>query len=199
MIHLTKTTTALLDALMDSQDQQVWAELDNRYRPIIRGLARKLGLTYTDAEDVVQEVLSRFVKHYRAGEYDRGRGRLRAWIIQIARHCIADVHRSKSMNQANGGDSAIAGLSSDDEFAQLWDEEYRAFILESALSELRAGTRIDERTIRAFEKIGLCGEPVATVAAELGMSADSVYAAKSRCLKELREIVLRLNIVYEIG
>ena len=34
---------------------------------------------------------------------------------------------------------------------------------------------------------------------EMGMSVDSVYAAKNRCLTQLREILARLNEVYEVA
>jgi DNA-directed RNA polymerase specialized sigma24 family protein len=39
----------------------------------------------------------------------------------------------------------------------------------------------------------------ADIAAEMGMSVDSVYAAKNRCLTQLREILARLNDVYEFA
>ncbi len=198
MLDMTKTTSSLLAALMDREDQGVWYELDGRYRPVVMGLARKMGLSNADAEDVAQEMLSKLVTAYREGKYDRTRGRLRSWIVQIARNCIVDAHRARSSRGVQRGDSAITGVPSENEFERLWDEEHRGLILDRALSELRGSTRMDERTIRAFEEVGLRGRSAEEVASDLGLSIDSVYAAKSRCTKELREIVSRLSIVYEI-
>jgi len=74
--HRTTTTTALLDGLHDPANEEVWREFDTRYRPIILGFAVKLGLSDEDAADVAQDTLARFVQEYRAGRYDRTRGRL---------------------------------------------------------------------------------------------------------------------------
>ena len=79
------TTTVLLDGLYDPANSVVWRQFDQRYRPIIIGFARRLGLTDDDAADIAQETLVRFVKEYRAGKYDRTRGRLRTWIIAMVR------------------------------------------------------------------------------------------------------------------
>ena len=37
-LRRTTTTTALLEALMDTEDQMVWRAFDERFRPIITGL-----------------------------------------------------------------------------------------------------------------------------------------------------------------
>lgn len=198
MLDFTKTTSSLLSALMESQDQSAWSELDARYRPVIMGLARKLGLSHTDAEDAAQEVLARLVAAYRDGKYDRERGRLRSWIVTIARNCIMDAHRARAARGVRRGESILAAIPSEDEFDRLWDEEHRTSIFDRALSEFRATTRMDERTLRAFEEVGLRGRPAAEVAAELGLTLDSVYSAKSRCTKELREIVTRLTSACEL-
>ena len=43
------------------------------------------------AEEVVQEVFTRAWRH--AGSYDPGRGSVRTWLYQIARHAIIDARR----------------------------------------------------------------------------------------------------------
>lgn len=73
----------------------------------------------------------------------------------------------------------------------------RKVILEKALRSLREETRLDERTVRAFELCALRGVPAATVAAECDMSVDEVYVAKNRTIKKLREIVERYEHEFE--
>jgi hypothetical protein len=72
----SRTTTALLEGLHDPADAVAWEQFDRRYRPIVVGFASRLGLADADAADVAQEVMLQFVKEYRAGKYDRQRGRL---------------------------------------------------------------------------------------------------------------------------
>jgi RNA polymerase sigma-70 factor (ECF subfamily) len=193
------TTTALLSGLLDPSAAQSWLEFDARFRPIVRGFALKLGLSEADADDVTQEAMSRFVKYYRQGKYDRTRGRLSSWLIAIAQNCIADLRQRHVVRKEHRGESAIADLSETNSLEALWAEESRRVILEHAMRELKEATRLDARTIAAFEMIAFDQKPPAEIAAEIGMSVDSVYAAKNRCLTQLREILARLNEVYEVA
>jgi RNA polymerase sigma-70 factor (ECF subfamily) len=193
------TTTALLSGLLDPAAEQSWLEFDARFRPIVRSFAMKLGLSEADADDVTQETLARFVKYYRQGKYDRARGRLSSWLIAIAHNCIADVRQRRVVRKEHRGESAIADLSETNSLEALWDEESRRAILAHAMRELRETTRLDPRTIAAFEMLAFNQTAPADVAAEMGMSVDSVYAAKNRCLTQLREILARLNQVYEVA
>lgn len=194
-----QTTTALLHGLLEPDAQQHWIEFDARFRPILRGFAMKLGLCEADADDVTQEALARFVKSYREGKYDRSRGRLSSWLISIAQNCVRDLHRSRASKRELRGESAIVELPHAGALESLWEEECRRVLLDHAMRELRDGTRLESRTIGAFERLALRQQAPADIAAELGMSLDSVYAAKNRCLSQLRQILARLNEVYEVA
>lgn len=191
MSPVMSTTTCLLDSLQDESNQAAWTEFDHRYRPIVFGLARKLGLSDPDAADIAQETLTRFIQDYRARKYDRSRGRLRAWLVGIARFRIADFRRSRARRKETRGESGIAPLPGENEMSRIWDAQERDHILSLALAELRTNVRMSERTIDAFERVALRGEPVATVAAELDLSQQEVYEAKSRVVAKLREVMQR--------
>ena len=83
MLDITRTTTVLLEGLHDASNDAVWGEFDRRYRPVVFGFARRLGLDDADAADVAQETLTRFLEEYRRGVYDRERGRLRSWLVTL--------------------------------------------------------------------------------------------------------------------
>jgi len=197
MHHATRTTTRLLEGLFDPANHEIWREFDRRYRPIIIGLSRKLGLRDDEAADVAQETLTRFLRAYRANEYDRARGRLRSWIIGIARYRIADAKRARAAQQGWRGDSIIDALPEEQELDALWDAERRRAILRQALHELRANSRTSERTITAFELMAFHQRAPAAVAEELAMSMDDVYQAKNRVATSLRSIVARIENLYD--
>ena len=196
---ITRTTTALLEGLADSADHETWQAFDARFRPILVGFGRRLGLAAEDAADAAQETLASFVRSYREGKYARERGRLRAWLIGIARHCIRDVQRARVAQAREHGISAIVDLADEARMTQIWEAECEQEILRHSLAELRRQTRTDERTIRAFEMVAFGGQRPADVAEALNMSANDVYLAKHRCLKRLREIVAELNELYEVA
>lgn len=195
---LTITATALLDDLHDSANEAVWQELDSRYRPILVGFARKLGLGTEDAADVAQEALSRFVRAYRDGKYVRGRGRLRSWIIGIAKNCIIDLQRTHAVRREQRGMSAVIDLADQNRLTAIWEDECEQEILKKALNTLRTESRFEERTVTAFELMAFRQLNASEVAADLDMSLNDVYLAKNRCLKRLRAIIRDMTVGYEM-
>ncbi|MCB9849256.1 MAG: hypothetical protein H6817_00970 [Phycisphaerales bacterium] len=186
--HMT-TTTELLDGLHDRGNQAAWEEFDRRYRPILMGFLRRMGLDSTDAADVAQETLACFVKDYRQRRYDRAQGRLRSWLIGIARCRLADEQRRRGRRKELRGDSAMGNLPDDAETDAIWEAEQKQFILELAVGDLRQNTRFNERTLEAFERIAIKHEAVDIVSREMGLSPQEIYNAKNRVVERLRDIV----------
>ncbi len=196
MIDATRTTSTLLASLRDPQNDAAWAEIDARYRPIITSLARRAGLSDEDAADAAQETMGAFFRAYQAGRYDRERGRLRQWLIGIARTAIADLHRLRARGPARL-ETTLAPEGTDAEWSDAWEAERRAEILRLALEQLRTSDRLDPANLKAFEMVALQQIPVPEVAATLGMTAQEVYLAKSRCLERMRSIVTRVESAYD--
>ncbi|MFN0135010.1 MAG: RNA polymerase sigma factor [Phycisphaerae bacterium] len=190
------TTTVLLDGLHDSANHAAWMVFQERYVPIMQALARRLGLHEADAADVTQEALVRFLTEYRAGRFNRERGRLRAWLVTILRYRVADRHRAMWTNRTVMGGSAVERLPADDELESAWEAEQRQVLLQLAFQRLREDSRLAEQTIRAFERLVLDERSVAEVAAEFGMTPNDVYVAKSRVLERLRSSMAELDRLY---
>lgn len=195
---IEKTTTALLEDLQDPANQDVWEELDGRYRPILFGFAKRLGLGDEDAADAAQEALGQFVKAYRSGGFDREKGRLRSWLFGIARNCAMDIRQQRINRREQRGVSALGDETDQERMSQVWDLECKRALLARAMVELRKRTSIDEKTIRAFELVAFEQVSPAAAATELGISTNDVYLAKHRCLKRLREILSKLDDLYEL-
>jgi RNA polymerase sigma-70 factor (ECF subfamily) len=193
----TRTTTHLLEGLRNPREDDIWRAFDARYRPIIIGFARRLGVDDTDAADVAQDTLVRFIKAYANGEYDRSRGRLRSWIISIARYRVVDTLRARARRNGVRGDSVMADLPAEPDLDAIWDEARRRSILRLAVEELRSSGRTHEKTIVAFEQLVLRVRSGAEVAESLGMTLDDVYQAKNRVATRLRAIITKLESLYD--
>ncbi|HET6163481.1 MAG TPA: sigma-70 family RNA polymerase sigma factor [Planctomycetota bacterium] len=189
---LPKTNTVLLAGLLEAGNDEVWRDFDGRYRPVLRAFASRLGLAPNDAEEVAQETLAQFVELYRAGKYDRERGRLRSWIFGIAQRRVADVRRARERRRERRGESALEPLTSEPELERLFEEEWQRALLAAAFAELRAG-RTDPQSIRALELLASGSRSADEVATELSMTPNAVYAAKHRAVVKLREILTRLD------
>ena len=197
------TTAALLEGLHDAGNDTAWREIDARFRPVLIGIGRHLGLTETDAADAAQETLLQFFCAYRGNRYDKDRGRLRTWIIGIARKRIADVNRKRARERKHlnsFGEATRSGTDTSGEavFDEAWDTECRRVLLWRALDELSKSTRTRPKTIRAFKLFAIDGRPAKAVARDVGMTVQSVHMARFHCLRRLRRITARLAEEYEL-
>jgi RNA polymerase sigma-70 factor (ECF subfamily) len=195
-IFATRTTTKLLDALRDRANEPAWAQIDARYRPVIAGLARRLGVSQADAEEVAQRSLAEFVRAYREGRYDRTKGRLSSWILGIAHHTTLRVLRT-GRREGTPGATVLAEVADEPALRSIWADERDRAILARAMALLRDESGIDDRTLLAFELAAMRGVPAAEAGSQCGMTAEQVYVAKSRVTKRLRELVSALTAAFE--
>lgn len=198
-IFATRTTTKLLDALRDQSNEPVWRHIDSRFRPVIAGLARRLGLRDADADEVAQHTLSEFVQAYRDGRYDRAKGRLSSWILGIAHHTTLKFLRSGKRERGVGGsdDDPVPEVPDETALRSIWTDERDRAILDRAMGMIRDESAMDDRTLTAFELVGLRGVPAPEAAVQCGMTVDQVYVAKSRVVRRLRELVAELTAAFE--
>lgn len=196
--HRTATSTSLLDGLKDRDNDRAWSDLVGRYRPVIIGFARNLGLSEDDAADVAQQALSEFSREYLEGRYQRGRGRLGSWLMGIAHHRAIDALRARARRRDHRGESAFLDHVGDDHLSRTWTTAQQACIRDEALARLRQSSRIEERTLRAFELVVMRNMPAAEVARECGMKTADVYVAKTRVTSRLREIVAEITAAYDL-
>lgn len=193
---VSRTTTAMLAALHDPAATAAWEAFDARYRPVLHGFARNLGLSDEEAADVAQETLARFVEQYRDGRYDRERGRLGAWLVGIARYRVLDVRRGHGRRPLRG-ESAMIDLDDDRSLGDLWEKQRRTRIAELAMTRLRDTGRGDPRTLEAFEMLMVHGLAAPVVAEQLGMPIQSVYVAKSRIAERLQKLVGEIEAEFD--
>src|SRR5438067_220203 len=106
----TRTTTQLLESLRDPNNDGLWQLFDERYRPVLMAFARRRGLSEEDAAEVAQETLTQCMSDYRAGRYERSKGRLSSWIIGIARNRVVDQGRARQRARVERGESGMADI-----------------------------------------------------------------------------------------
>ncbi|MEM7203156.1 MAG: sigma-70 family RNA polymerase sigma factor [Planctomycetota bacterium] len=191
------TSTLLLEGLAAAGDQTSWADFDSRYRPIVLAVLRRMGLEPNTANDVAQDTMLHFLRDFRAGKYDRTKGRLRSWLCAIARNRVHDHRKARQRADGWRGDSAFDELPSLDRMEDHWDQEARQAILRQALDMLRQRTDAKPETVRAFERYALEGEAPSAVAADLGLTVNAVYLAKHHCLRHLRSLTEELEKAHD--
>jgi RNA polymerase sigma-70 factor (ECF subfamily) len=187
---ITATNTELLIGLADPQNRAVWQTFYDRYRPLLTTFAKRLGLKEVDAEDAAQEALIAFMTSYQQGRYDREKGRLRTWLSAIARNKIHDIQQRRYREAAAGaGDSSVDPLeqiADDRSMSEIWEAEWQRAVLRQCRAEVEQ--QVDAKTMKAFDLLVVEGKKAGDVAAELGMTRNAVYLAKSHVLDRMQKV-----------
>lgn len=161
-----------------------WSAFHDLYAPVISGFARRMGARGDEVEDLVQEVLKAFFCVTPEFTYDPAKGRFRGYLKTCVWHKLSELRRRRRPE--------LLGAREVDDIAvdAVWDDVWETEKLGRALAVVRERYSINaerQRTFRAFEMCALLERPVEQVAAELGLSAQSVRAARSRVSKAVRE------------
>jgi RNA polymerase sigma factor (sigma-70 family) len=185
------TTSTVLDKLGDFKNRTVWDLFVARFRLPIVSFARKMGLAEQDAEDVAQQTLLDFARAFRAGCYDRSRGRLNKWLFGIAYRRVLKAReqfarRERQVAPDADGTSFWATIPEERPATTFWDSAWRRAMLQQCLDGVRC--EVQPSTYRAFEMVTFERRSPADAAAELGLTRNAVFIAKHRVATRLREL-----------
>jgi RNA polymerase sigma-70 factor (ECF subfamily) len=180
---MNTTSVSLLGRLRQPEDQEAWRRFVHLYSPLLYYWARGVKLPAADAADLVQEVLLVVVEKMPEFAYDPGRS-FRGWLRTIAlnkwRQRCRRFTTAPPLEDAEL--DALAQGNGTDFFAE---QEYRQWLVRQALTIMQA--EFEPTTWKACWEVVVEDRPAAEVAAELQVSLDVVYGAKSRVLRRLRE------------
>jgi RNA polymerase sigma-70 factor (ECF subfamily) len=187
---MSETSASLLERLRLQPDAEGWQRLVGLYTPLIRSWLRRHGLPPQEADDLVQEVLAVVVRRLPDFRRQPRAGAFRRWLRTITVNCLRDfwrAHRGRPL-AAGGSDfvqmlDALADPASG--LSREWDREHDRHVTARLLEMIRP--HFEDTTWRAFQRVALEGASPDAVAAELGLSVNAVFIAKSRVLSRLRQ------------
>ena len=190
----TSGSSSLITRLK-ARDADAWRRLSHLYGPLVYGWLRRAGLQDGDAADVVQDVFLAVAQNIDAFRRDRENDSFSGWLWTIARSKLNDHYRRRvGQPRADGGtdfQQQMQQLSEQPEAGEL--AAATQALARRALELIQ--TDFEETTWRAFWRTAVDGQSAAAVAAELSLSVASVYTAKSRVLRRLRQELDGLDLV----
>jgi RNA polymerase sigma-70 factor (ECF subfamily) len=181
---MESTSSSLLIRLREPADQAAWRRFADLYTPLLYYWACRTGLAGQDAADFVQDVFVVLVQKLPQFRYDPGK-RFRSWLRTVAENHWRNAARKLAAGPRIAGDAGLADAAVPDGAAAVWEAEYRGRLFRRAVHIMQGD--FEEKTWKACWALVVDGRAGADVAAELGMSIDAVYAARSRVLRRLRQ------------
>lgn len=196
---LLPTRQSLLSRLRDWQDQAGWREFFDTYWRLIYNVARKSGLSDSEAQEVVQNTfiyLTRRMSHF---QYDRARGSFKSWLRVVTRSRIHVFWRMQKGDEKfvhwplldGTGDVEAVPDPSADALDEVWQREWEENLVSTALRRVRAKVSSQQLLIFRLSTLGELSLP--HVAKKLGINLAQVYLARHRVGRLMKTELLRLR------
>jgi len=188
------TRPSLLLRLRDAEDHAAWSQFVTVYSPLIFAFCRGRGLTEIDSGDVTQDVLRAVAGAIPRFQYDPQRSTFRNWLFTVVRSKLNNFLAGLARRPRLAGDTTIehyVATEPDAAWEETWQREYRANLVRWAAERIRA--EFKSETWNAFWQTAMEGRPGDVVAAELGISLNALYIARSRVTARLKQTVDELE------
>ena len=187
--ELSHTSTSLLVAAR-SRDPEGWRQLVASHQSRIYRWCRHAGLGETDAADVAQEVFIAVTRGLDRFRRDRPGDSFRKWLRAITTHKIRDHWRRRGNDAQTRGGTAwlhwLSGVAASEAPSSINDHPRLEPHDPRLVAIQRVRAEVNDRDWLIFQRTAVDQQSAADVAAELGVSANVVYLAKSRILRRLR-------------
>ena len=192
------THSTLIERVRDPEDGESWQEFVELYEPLLLRFVLSQGTPMSEAHDIVQEVFTRLLHVIPNFDLDRKRGRFRSWLWSVSRNIVVDwARRTRRQRDAeHEWSDRLANLKDDENSRIAWCVAHKKRVLEFVLTRVRAATV--PKTWACFEEHLRKGRPAASVAAELDVSANSVYVNASRVLQRIRGLCAEYRETFDV-
>ena len=189
--HPTLSSQFLLG--VQRMDPALWSRLVTTFGPVVYRWCRTSGVQDADAPDVVQDVFAAVARGIPSFERQRAEGSFRSWLATITRNKVRDYFRVQAKRPiGEGGSEALGQLQNipQDLDSTICAENATQPLLREILGQVEA--EFEAMTWKAFWLTTVEGARAKEVAEQLGISMASVYQAKSRVLRRLRQRLAEL-------
>lgn len=202
--ELLPTRWTLLTRLKDWDDQESWREFFDAYWQLIYNSGIKAGLTHTEAEEVVQEVVVCVAKKMPEFKTDPAAGSFKAWLLKITQWRITDQFRKRARHQAMhrppAHDDSRTGTieripdPAAGKVEEAWDIEWQKNLLQTALNHTKSSVKPQQ--FQMFDLLVNKQWSALKVSRRLHVNLAQVYYAKYKVStlvkREIRKLEKRL-------
>jgi RNA polymerase sigma factor (sigma-70 family) len=166
--------------LLQRQDQQAFSYLYDNYAPALNGVIFRLVEDKTLSEDILQEAFVKIWNNF--SSYDRSKGRLFTWMMNLTRNLAIDTLRSKGykkQNKISGDENSVNNLQDTGSGMDKFD----AMGIRKHLNNLKPDQRI------VIDLAYFNGFTQDEIAKEIGIPLGTVKTRMRTAILELRRIL----------
>jgi RNA polymerase sigma factor (sigma-70 family) len=199
------TRVTLIERVKNPLDDESWQDFFQTYWKLIYQLALRLGLSDSEAEEVVQLTMIAVSRNIPKFKYNPSKGSFRNWLLQQARWQIRDAQRAREREghlvpiesreqsphyPSDAAATATAHRVADDRAWRVPDASWSETVHSAAVAAVRAQFTVKQ--YQMFDLYVLRHWPAKRVTATLGVRGFLLYLWSSRVRrvyeKEIRRI-----------
>jgi RNA polymerase sigma factor (sigma-70 family) len=195
------TRITLIERVQNQQDERSWAEFVAIYHGFIYGTVRRMRISPTDAEDVVQQVLLSLwqkLPHQDVHKIER----FRSWVASMTKNTVIDFIRKRT-SESTRWDKAAQDETTQylktirlPDIQEIAEKQWKVYISNLAMD--RIAPFFSGHAIAAF-RLSLDGKSTAEVAQTLNIKEQSVYQLRNRVKHRLVQEIKILKMDLEDG
>ena len=192
------THQTLIQRAQNPDDASAWDDFVKYYENFIKMVLNKSNIPFSDADDLVQDILLKVWKGLPGYEYRREKARFRTWLGTIVRNTVIN-HIAKVKRK--GGqkfellENKVQSFNETD-IEKVIEEEWVEYLTNYAMDKIE--TVFSGQTIEVF-KLSLEGLSGKQIAEKLGLTEESVFVLRSRVKSRLKKEINRLRSEIEFN
>jgi RNA polymerase sigma factor (sigma-70 family) len=216
--QFTETHWSIVLAAGRSDSTEARAALETLCRAYwfpLYSFVRRQGHNAHDAQDLTQAFFARLLGKHALGAVDHTKGKFRSFLLASLKNFLAD-ESDKARALKRGGGQVFVSIDADSAEARyghepahdvtaerIFERQWALALLEQVLARLQ-GEYAAEGKSRLFDQLkttlteGKNSRPYASIAAQLGMSADAVKMSAHRIRRRYREL-LRAEVAHTVA
>jgi RNA polymerase sigma-70 factor, ECF subfamily len=176
-----------LVALLKNKDNRGYSILYDNYSAALYGVISKIVKNEEIAQDTLQDVFVKIWKNIDA--YDRSKGTIFTWMLNLARNTSIDMFRSQSYNRSQQNQDI-------DNVVNIVDsQQFSSFDIDTiGLKKLVEKLKPDSKFI--IDLLFFQGYTQAEVAEEFKIPLGTVKTRSKAAIKQLRELFLSIMFIF---
>jgi len=193
---MQQTRQTLIERLRDKYDEESWQTFTQIYQRYIYVVIRRMNISHSETEDLVQEVLFKIWNKLPDFQYSPDKAKFRTWLSMVIKNKVLNYLES-SKSHKNKLDKAAAQevkLYSEHEVDSIIQKEWENYITNMAMERIKGS--FPGQAIKVFE-LTLEGKSIQEISAELGIKENTVYKSKNRVKAKLINEIANLRLELE--
>jgi len=193
---MQQTRQTLIERLRDQYDEESWQTFTQIYQRYIYVVIRRMNISHSEAEDLVQEVLFKIWNKLPDFNYSPDKAKFRTWLSTVIKNKVLNFLES-SKSHANKISKAAEQPTknySEHEMDSIIQKEWENYITNMAMDRIKKS--FPGQAISVFE-MTLEGKSIAEIAAALDIKENTVYKSKNRVKAKLMNEIASLRLELE--